>query len=124
MAKSETVKEWILAKEKLDRAKAREAELRIELCNFILQGQPKGSKKATIGKFNLTATAKLNQKVLKDELKSIWVDLNPNQRKCFKFDPKTVTKEINKLEPDSIVFKAIEEKPGMPALSIKQPKEK
>ena len=119
----ETVKEWITHKDKLAQVKSDELESRNKICDHILQGKLKGAKKGVIGIYTLTATAKLGQKIDEDELKVIWPDLSPIEKKCIKFDPRIIAKEYKDIPADSIINQAIETKPGTPTLELKSVKE-
>lgn len=120
----QTVQEWATAKLKLAELKETELELRKEICDHILGDKIKGSKKGVIGSFTLSASAKLNQTIDKELLKSIWPDLSIEEKKCIKFDPKIVAKEYKTVDAKSNLHQAITSKPGTPTLEIKGVKEK
>ncbi len=113
------VQAWIKADAAMRAAKAHELELRKELCDHILQGKIKGSKTTQIGQYKLSATAKLNAKIDKDALKSIWFDLTPAEKQSVKFDPKLIAKNYNGLDASCTIHHVITHKPGTPALSVK-----
>lgn len=113
------VEAWIIAKANLNTAKKQESELRLSICEEILDGKVKGSKKSTIGRFILTATAKLNEKVDEDLLDTIWEDLADEEKECIEYKPSIKAKEFHKLKDSMLLHRAIDSKPGMPALAIK-----
>lgn len=119
MITEKKVKSWILAKTKLDAAKKQELELRQTICEDILKSQVKGSKKITVGKFTLTATAKLNEKVDADLLKSLWENLSDEEKGCIKFKPSLKAKEYHKLKDACLLHRAVDSKPGAPTLNAK-----
>lgn len=119
MITEKKVKAWIAAKIKLDTAKKQELELRLPICEEILAGKVKGTKKAAVKKFLLTATAKLNEKVDEDLLDTIWEDLADEEKECIKFKPSIKAKEFHKLKDSMLLHRAIDSKPGMPALTVK-----
>lgn len=116
------IEAWVTSKEKLDAAKAKEVELRLLICEQILDGKIKGSFKSTIEGYVLTATAKLNNKVDADLLKTIWEELSPEEKRCIKFKPNLIAKEYNKLKGTYELFRAVDSKPGTPSLAIKPTK--
>ncbi len=119
----EKIKEWIIMSSRLKDIKESEMELRKDICDTILAGKIKGTKSSTFGVYTMTATAKLNGKLDKELLQSMWSDLSEEEKACFKFDPKLIDKEYNKLDSKSNVHRAIEMNPGAPNLKIKSIKE-
>ncbi len=117
------LQEWQEAKDDLQKAKDAEMAARKEICELILKGKQKGV--IHFKKFGLdaAATAKLNQKLDAAILKSIFKKLNIKEKACIKYKPELVDKEYKKLPTDSIFHKAVESKPGTPALEIKPIKE-
>lgn len=115
----ETVEKWINLSAQLSSIKEQELELRNKICSHILKDKLKGSKKATIGRYVLNATAKLNQKIDKELLETIWEDLSPEEKAAVKFNPSLVAKEYKKLSEKSLLNRAIDSKPGTPSLDLK-----
>ncbi len=113
------IEEWGEAKTALANSKAAEMELRLKICKHILDGKKKGAKKGVIGKYVLTATAKLGTKVDKDALKSIWPNLSKEERAAIRFKPDVDAKEYKKLDKKSILHQVITSKPGTPSLELK-----
>lgn len=111
--------EWIIQKHKLDVAKKHELELRKEICEHILQGKIKGSKKSTIGTYVLTATAKINNKIDAELLESIWESLSDKEKACVKYKPSLIAAEYKKLKGAVKLHRCIDSKPGTPALTLK-----
>lgn len=119
MITEKKVKAWIAAKIKLDIAKKQELELRLPICEEVLAGKVKGTKKAAVKKFILTATAKLNEKIDADLLKELWPDLAAEEKNCIKFKPSIKAKEFHKLKDSMLLHRVIDSKPGVPTLTIK-----
>jgi len=115
----EKVDSWISQKNKLNRAKKYELELRKEICDHILQGKIKGSKKGTIGKYILTASAKLNIKVDAELLESMWEELSEREKACIKYKPNIIAAEYKKLKGGVKLNRCIDSKPGTPTLTLK-----
>lgn len=113
------IRKWIFAKNKLNATKAEELRLRLLICDYILAGETKGSKKSIIGGFTLTATTKLNSKIDADLLNTIWKGLSEEEKACIKFAPSIIAKEYNKLKGVQVLDRAIDSKPGTPSLAIK-----
>lgn len=119
MITEKEVKAWIVAKMKLDTAKGQEMELRQTICEHILNGKTKGSKKATVGKFILTATAKLNEKINPELFESLWPELTAEEKNCIKFIASIKAKEFHKLKDSMLLHRAVDSKPGAPTLTLK-----
>jgi len=119
MVNKKLVKEWIFIKDKLTEAKTHELELRKEICEHILEGKIKGSKKGTIDGYVLTATAKMNDKIDVELLKSIWKELSDGEKACIKYKPSLIAAEYKKLKGALKLHRCIDSKPGTPALSLK-----
>ena len=113
------VKNWIFAKEKLAKAKEYELDSRKEICKHILGDKIKGAKKGIIGKYILTATAKMNDKVDAELLESVWKELSPKEKACIKYKPSLIAAEYKKLKGAIILHRCIDSKPGTPALALK-----
>ena len=114
------VKEWIDLSAQLKEIKEREAELRKEIAEYILEDKKKGAKQGKISIFTLKATGKLNRNIDKPLLQAIWSDLSKEEKQAIKFTPTVVEKEYKTLPADSKLHRCIEEKPGMPSLEIKK----
>lgn len=119
MITTKDVKAWITSKEKLDNAKSMELKLRLQICEHILDGKAKGSKKATVGKFILTATAKLTEKVDPSLLDVFWPELTAEEKDCIKFKPSLKAKEFHKLKDAMLLHRAVDSKPGTPTLILR-----
>lgn len=115
----EKVELWLKAAEELKEVKENELSLRKDICDHILKGQVKGSKKGTIGRYILNATAKLNQNIDKELLQAIWKELSPAEKASVKFTPSIIAKEYKELPDNSILNRAIDSKPGTPSLELK-----
>jgi len=119
MVDDKKIEYWIWIKNKLDVAKKEELETRKEICEHILQGKIKGAKKGTIGKYILTATAKMNNRVDAEFLKSVWESLSDKEKACIKYKPSLIAAEYKKLKGAMVLHRCIDSKPGTPALALK-----
>ena len=119
MVNEKVVKEWIFVKDKLTQAKEHELKLRKEICEHILQGEIKGSKKRTIGNYVLTASAKLNIKINAELLGTIWEKLSNEERICIRYKPSLVAAEYKKLKGVMVLHRCIDSKPGTSTLALK-----
>ena len=115
---------WQKAKADLDAAKATEMELRTEICESVLGDKTKGVMHFKKFGLDTAATGRENQKILTDVLKTIFKKLSPDEKACIKYKPELKSKEYKALPKDSIFHKAVETKPGTPALEIKPIKTK
>lgn len=115
----ELIVKWIKLSNKLAQIKETEMDLRKQIADHILAGKVKGSKTATIGKYKLSATAKVNTKIEREELQAIWPDLTAAEKAAVKFDPKLVAVEYKKVPANSIIHSVITDTPGAPSLSVK-----
>lgn len=116
------IREWEISKRKLDIAKAKELERRQAICDYILAGKTKGSKKTTIDGITLTATAKTNTTIDEPLLKTLWGSLSPEEKQAIKFKPSLRSKEYKQLPENCEMQKAITQKPGTPTLKVKEDK--
>jgi len=115
-----TIVKWVKASDALKQAKKLELELRLGICEDILGDKIKGTKKAKIGQYSLTATAKLTNKLDEVLLKTVWKDLSDSEKECVKFKPSLIVAEYNTLDDGMLIHRAIESKPGTPSLAIKE----
>jgi len=119
MADEEGVKAWVIAAHRLKEAKETELNLRVPICEQILDGKIKGAKKGSIGRFTLTATAKINNKVDAELLKVGWEELTPSEKACIKYTPSLIAEEYNKLKGVVKLHRYVDSKPGTPSLAVK-----
>ena len=112
------IKTWMVAKDQLDKIKAHELEIRKEIAEHILDGKIKGAKKGSIGKYNLTATGKLNYVVDAEFLENIWSELTPQEKEAIKYKPSIVASKYKTLDAKSKLNKAITSKSGTPSLKL------
>ena len=117
--KKKILLQWEEAKIELDIAKEKEMDLRKEICSEILQDQQKGVKHFKKFGLDAAATAKLNQKLDVDTIKSIFKKLDKQEKACIKYDPKLVAANYKELPEDSIFHSAVESTPSTPSLKIK-----
>jgi len=119
MINEKLIKNWLEWKDDLAFAKENELKFRKEICEHILGDKIKGSKKGTIGKYVLTASAKLNIKVDDELLESMWEELSDGEKACIKYKPSLIAKEYNSLDGAMKLHRCIDSKPGTPTLTLK-----
>ena len=112
--------EWQKAKGALTDAKEKEMELRLAICEEILRDQQKGVKHFKKFGLDAAATAKLNQKLETDTLKSIFKKLTVEEKACIRYKPELIGKVYKDLPGDSILHSAVVSSPGTPALTLKE----
>jgi len=115
----ETIEAWSKAKALLDTAKSLEMDLRVQICDQVLGDKLKGSKTGKFGPYKVTATAKLNSKIDKEGLKSIWKDLSAESKSAIRFNPSLIEANYKKLEKNDKIQQVITHKPGAPSLALK-----
>lgn len=117
----EQIEEWGVAKATLAHWKAREAELRVIICDEMF-GTKYGhfSIKATVGNLEVKAESILNMSVDEDILQQLEDDekLTTEELSCFTRKV-TIKAALRKIDRESCVWSAITEKSGMPQLSVK-----
>ncbi len=122
MSIEDKVQLWITIASELKKIKEDEFAIRKEICEHILEGKIKGSKKGTIGKFVLNATAVINNKLDKELLESIWPDLSDEEKASVKYTPSLVAAEYKRLPDNTLLNRAVDSKPGTPCLELKEVK--
>ena len=114
---------WIAAKANLDVVKAKEMELRKEICEAVLQGTHKGTEHLIVEGLDVAATGKINTKVDTECLDTIWNDLSQGEKDCIVYKPSLVAKEYKTVDAKSKLHEAIITTPGTPTLKVKPVKE-
>lgn len=114
---------WQLAKDKLDAAKAKELELRKEICEEILGDNVKGTHKKEFSGMTAKAVGKINMKFDTVILKEIFPDLSKEEKLCIRYKQELVAKHYGLLPEDSIFHKAVITSAGTPSLELKIEKE-
>jgi hypothetical protein len=104
----------------LDKAKEIELKMRNKICSEILVNKIKGTKTENIGKYKVSATAKLNTKIDKAELAKLWENLTTIEKAAITFKPELIAKNYNRLDKKCLIHKAVIAKPGTPALAAKE----
>ena len=115
---------WAEAEAALGRAKATELALRLEICKEVLAGKPKGVAHLIVDGFDVAATAKINTKIDKEVLDTIWPSLSQTEKESVRFKPEIVAKQYGFLDAKSNLHQAVITTPGTPSLEIKPIKEK
>ena len=115
----EKVELWKTHKNLLDISKAREMELRRDICNHILEenkGKQSGMK--LIGNLKLKAKIGVNVKFDEPLFNTLFDDLSDEEKSCVKFKPQLVSKNLKELDESSQLFLCITEEPSTPTLEI------
>ena len=123
MVNEKLIKNWLGWKDDLALAKESELELRKKICELILGDKIKGSKKGSIGKYVLTASAKLNMKVDAELLESMWEELSDGEKACIKYKPNLIAAEYKNIDSQAKLHRCIDSKPGKPTLTLTSIKE-
>lgn len=111
--------QWLQAKDELNQAKIAEMNLRVEICKSHLQDKTEGAKTDTMGKFKVTATAKLTRSIDPEVLEAIWEDLSDVEKECIVYKPNLKLANYKRIEQiDNKLMDAITVKPAAPALKI------
>jgi len=114
----ELIRQWVSKKAVLKKVKSEEADLRIKICESILKGKTKGTETAVVGNFKVKAKAKLNNKLEKETLKTLWKDLSDEEKECVKIEPKLVAAKYKKIKNSALLHQTVISKPGMPTLDV------
>ena len=117
------VNEWMKVAAELSILKAKEAELRKQICGEFIPEYQEGTHHYIMDELDLVGVGKVNFTVDGKLLESNWEVLPPEVKACFKFKPEVIKKTYKNMPHDSIVHKFITAKPGMPSLDIKPVKQ-
>lgn len=113
------VLEWMKLAADLKNLKAKEMELRKELCEEVLGDKVKGTDHLIVEGLDLAATGKVNTTLDPEMLQSIWNDLSQKERDCIVHKPSLVAKNYKDLDGTSTLHQAVTTKPGAPSLKVK-----
>ena len=115
-----TYDEYIEVKSQLEYYKQREKELRIKICDKVLEGQPTGTHRLTKGIYNLKAVKKVNYKIDNDLLTEVWDDLTEEEQAAVKYTPELRLTQYKQLEDSEGIDQVITVTPAMPELTIEK----
>lgn len=119
------ISEWSRLATQLKEIKAKEAELRRELCALIIAATPMKNGRVTVKQnldgFACKAIQTLSFKVDQAVLANIWETLQPVEKQAIKFVPDLRLKEYKALPSDSLLHEAITTSLAMPTLEAKAP---
>jgi hypothetical protein len=111
--------EWKELQKDLKRIKAREMELRKEICANILEGiELPASKKLEHAGERITAKQTLSYAIDESTLNTMWADLSNEEQSAIRFKPNLAMREYKKLPEDSILHEAVTCKPAAPTLKV------
>lgn len=117
------ISDWQAAKALLDSTKAREMELRTELCSAISEGVTlPGTYHYSTAEGKLTATLSNSFKFDEDVLRQIKPKLTPAEVECIQTKHSLILKNYKLLGPKSLLNRAVVETPSAPTLKFKEEK--
>lgn len=119
MVTAELAAEWKDAQEQMRAWKEKEMELRLQICEQVFDPDAcvEQTFKLTVDGINLKIVAKTNISIDKDQLDEAWDNLTEAEQECFDFKPSLVKKNLDKLDPGSVVFDMLIKKPATPTVS-------
>lgn len=109
---------WMEASENAKYWADKEKELRIKICDKLLEGKAVGTHNLKEGKYKIKVVKKIIHSLDSDFLGAIWDELSEEEQASIKMSPKLLLKEYNGLEDHSTLDQVITVKPAMPTLSI------
>ena len=113
------IEQWLEAKAELNKWKAEELALRLQIVEAITGPVP-GTyhKETTTGK--ITATVKRNYKVDYGEIKSLWNELSIIEQDCINFSASLKMREFKKINGACLLHRAVTETESTPTLVFKE----
>ena len=110
------------AKSKLGFWKKKELEIRNKILKEMECEKDEGVVKKTVGQLLIKATYKLNRKIEKPILDSIYNELSDEEKEAVKYTPEIVMKNYRKLEEkgDSPLLDAVIVTPAQGTIEIKE----
>lgn len=115
---AEKVLQWNALQASLKKVKAEEMEMRIEICESLLEGKEIGTHKFQIEGLSLKATQKLAYNLDESELEFRYDDFSEEERESVKFKPSLKLKEYRALDDSSNIDECIITKPAAPTLEL------
>lgn len=126
MLRKQQLESWIKSKELLDLYKKKEMKLRIDICDDILNGRPKGTTTEILYNIEIKATKKFSATLDKELLSQLYDDFSDEERDCILFEPKLISKEYEftqDLDKTPLLDDCITIKEVTPSLKITLPED-
>tara|TARA_R110000803_G_scaffold192258_2_gene255038 strand:- start:547 stop:924 length:378 start_codon:yes stop_codon:yes gene_type:complete len=122
ISKSQLVAEWVEAKDKFDRYKKLENELRVKVVETFFPTGGEGSHKVDFRGIEVKATIKYNYRLDQKELEELEDDFSDGEAACIKRKPSLDLTKYRALgdENDVSLSDCIIITPGLPSLAIKE----
>ncbi len=85
---TETVEAWHKTAVLLKALKLQEAEMRVEICEHLLEDREVGTHTFAYDDFDLKAVKKVSMSLLQDELTDLISQFSDEERECISYTPK------------------------------------
>lgn len=119
MSEIETlILEWDQKNDELKRLKKQEMELRLQICESLLEGKEVGTHNFEYDGFSAKAVKKTSISLLPEELEALYDDFSEDERNCISFKPMLSQSKYKTLDDSSILDECIVVKPATPSLSV------
>ena len=117
----EKLEEYTHTKSQLDKFKAKEMKLRLELASHYLHGKKVGTHNFNDEFAKVKAVKKVTTSLDADQLSALFDDFTNEERECITFKPQLIMKEYKLLSEDErdLLDMCIVVKPATPAFSVK-----
>ena len=109
---------WDQLNSDLKKLKKKEMELRLEICESLLEGKEVGTHNYKFHGLFAKAVKKNSISLLPEELELLYDDLSEDERDCISFKPMLSQSKYKQLEDSSILDECIIVKPATPTLSV------
>ena len=116
------LEQWQKMSSDLKMLKEMEANLRRELCEEVLKGRVGDfTEKCELYGSRVKVSSKVNRRIDKTVLTTLWDALSTEERECIEFKPELKIakfKKLSEINGKHYIYEAIIETPGMPVLEI------
>lgn len=119
--KTEQLKEYMEVKTEFQRLKDKELELRMAICDELLNGQTVGSHNFEFDDFTVKATKKINISLDLEALDENFSEFTDEEKECIKFKPTLKMKEYKlakDMEEVDVLDDCITVKDATPTLEV------
>jgi len=119
----EQLAKWEHMSQELKELKAKEMELRKEICKEFVNSIPSWQEgkirvKTSVNPFNVKVEQGLNYKLNTQVLAQIWDDLSTEERECIKLKPVLIEPEYKTLDDSAILHEAVTTSLSAPVLTV------